>query len=246
MAYYLTVCKNKEYKKIDISSISNFKRISNFKNASCSLEEIDNFTTCFEDEIALKNELYENGVIELDDITRELSIRFLTGGNLKKVNYGLIYQNKKKFLDIYYLRSVLLSLGNDNEFLKKLVSRYRNSYCNNLTINNIRNYLTCSDEMDINYYLDEFFLNEVFNKDYKTGEAKIKYKSLHDLAMFVSNYIDKVNNEKYGRSENLVSIERSKQLLQLQKSLIKPNEIKSGKKKVLTKKQVEGQISLFD
>jgi len=243
MAYYLTVSRNREYKKINILSISKFERTSKFKNESCSLEEIDNFTSLYDDEIILKKVLYENGLIDLDDIVRELSIRFPSNGTLKKVNYGVFYKNTKKYLDIDYLRNVLLSLSSDNEFLKKLVTRYRNSYCNNLTVNHIRNYLIYSDEIDINYYLGEFFLNEIFDKDYKTGEAKLKYKSLHDLAMFVSNYIDKMKNDKLNNDE---TYDTKRRLLQLQKECISPKETKYVKRKVLTKKQVEGQISLFD
>ena len=37
--------------------------------------------------------------------------------------------------------------------------------------------------------LNEFIINEIYDKPDENGELKLKYKSLHDLAMFVFNYI---------------------------------------------------------
>ncbi len=73
MAYYLTIQKGKnEYKEINISSLNEFKRLSKYKD-SYSLEEIDMFTSMFVDEVNLKEILYDNGLICLEDISKEIS-----------------------------------------------------------------------------------------------------------------------------------------------------------------------------
>ena len=41
MAYYLTIKEKNNYKELNITTLSEFKRISKFKNSSYSLEEID-------------------------------------------------------------------------------------------------------------------------------------------------------------------------------------------------------------
>ena len=59
MAYYIVIKNNKDYRKIDISSLKEFTRVSRFKNDCYSLEELDLFTSKFNDIIDLKEVLYE-------------------------------------------------------------------------------------------------------------------------------------------------------------------------------------------
>lgn len=254
MAYYLTIKRNNDYKLVDLSSLEEFTKLSKYKNGVFSLDEIDECTSKFCDEISLKKSLYENGLIEIGDITKELSIRMKNKEKLEKVRYGLVYSNMKKYLDINYLRSAILVLQNDREFLEKLVSNYRNSYSNAVTVAEITNYLFDNCNFRINIYnaLNDFFINEIFSREKEAGEVKLKYKSLHDLAMFVYNYISNIEKRMKNQSENLDNISKSKQLLQLQKDLIiKDNKnngnypIKKLTKKELEKTPIEGQISLF-
>lgn len=253
MAYYLTVQKkNGEYKELDITYLEKFERISRFKSGY-SLEEIDNFTSKYNGEVFLKSELFDCGIIDFDDITREISIRQAINGRLEKVRYGLVYDDIKKYLDFEYLRSVLLILRNDKDFLEKLVAFYRNSYSNSITIAQIRNYLlnNCSFRIDIYQTLNNFLINEVFSIN-KTGEAKLKYKSLHDLAMFVYNYINKKEQNKLGQIDENFNVQRKRSLLELQKSKLgcekkyTKNNVKKLTKKEIKNIPVEGQISFFD
>lgn len=255
MAYYLTVKRNNDYHNIDLSVLEEFTRMSKFKNGSYSLDEIDKCTSKFSDEVSFKKSLYENGLIELDDITRELSIRMKNKDKLEKVRYGLVYGNIKKYLDDIYLRGVFLVLRNDNDFLGKLVSNYRNSYSNTVKVAEIKNYLfdNCNFRIDIYRVLNEFFFNEVYREDRETGEALIKYKSLHDLAMFVHNYSFTKEMREKGKTDLLEGIVRSRELLELKKEMLMKCGIciSQPKQKKLTKSDlnqipVEGQISFFD
>ena len=89
MAYYLTIKKNKEYNKLDISSLPEFKKISKFREkTSYSLEEIDYFTSCFSNEIVLKRALLQEGIIEECDVTKDIEIRYKDKDKLSKVRYG--------------------------------------------------------------------------------------------------------------------------------------------------------------
>ena len=98
MAYYLTVKRGKENISLDITSLEMFKRISNNKKGF-SLEEIDRCTMFFRDEYQFKEHLVENNIIELEDVTRDLSIRSKRNDKLEKVGNTLMYNA----YHLYYL-----------------------------------------------------------------------------------------------------------------------------------------------
>lgn len=247
MAYYLTITKNNLHKTLDLSLLDEFKKITKLKNGAFSLEEIDECTSKFSNEIEFKKVLYNKGVIELEDIVREISTRNLYQGSLEKVTYGLVYKEQKKYLDCEYLRMKIQSLKNDETFLEKLTSRYRNSYCNNLTISNIRNCLSTGFDYDLYNLINQFVLKEIYKENRETGEVSIKYKSLHDLAMFVYNYEKNKDLEEKGISLSIETALKKKKLLELEKELSKNQNTKNAvKKKILKKEPIEGQLSLFD
>ena len=227
MAYYIVIKNNKDYRKIDISSLKEFTRVSRFKNDCYSLEELDLFTSKFNDIIDLKEVLYENNLINNDEILSDISIRIKSNNKLVKVKYDMVYSNSVKFLDTMYLKSVICTLSNDKDYLNKLISYYRNSSCNNENIAKIRWILLGnSDEIDLYNIINDFIIKEIFKTDYNTGEVALKYKSLHDLAMFTYNYINKKEDKK-------------EELLILQSELI--NKVKKKKRN----KQIEGQMSFL-
>ena len=57
MAYYLTIKEKNNLKLLDVSNLDEFTRLSKYKGGVYSLEEIDLFTECFDDEIELKRRL---------------------------------------------------------------------------------------------------------------------------------------------------------------------------------------------
>lgn len=236
MAYYLTIKQNKEYKKLDISYLKEFQRLSKFKGDSYSLEELDNFTSMFKNEIELKRSLYNSGIISLDEITKEISIRRKNKNELIKVMYELYYESTRKYLDEYYLRSKLLELQNDKAFLNKLLAHYRSSHYQE-PLAQIRALVMGYQDTDLNIYtaLSNFFNNEIYSVDYTTGETKIKYKSLHDLGMFIINYLKQNINQKE---------EKQKELQILQEELTPKQTF--VKKRVKTKRiELEGQTTFF-
>lgn len=234
MAYYIVIKNNKDYRKIDISNLKEFTRISRFKNDCYSLEELDLFTSKFIDELDLKMLLFENKLIDYNEILSDISIRIKTNNKLVKVKYDMVYSDSFKYLDTIYLKSVINTLSNSKDYLNKLIAYYRNSNYNNENIAKIRWILLGNnDELDLYNTINDFIIKEIFKTDYKTGEVSIKYKSLHDLAMFTYNYINK---------KEVVSENKKENLLELQRKLLQNNNVKR-KKKV---KQIEGQMSFLE
>lgn len=220
MAYYLILKEKNKILKID--NLYQYEKLSKLKNNTYTLQEIDNFTSKFDNSEQLKQELYKKNLITLKELEASLCIVRKNKGKLEKIRYNPVYKEDKKYLDTNYLTNLILSLSNDREYLEKLVIYYRNSYINSETITIIKYYLLPVNQyMMIDYNIIEtlrsFILKEIYNFDYNKDEATLKYKSLHDLAMFTKNYVDSKK-----KTEN------------------KPN------RKILKKNNVlEGQISMF-
>lgn len=243
MAYYLTIKKNKEYSKLDISSLPEFKKMSKFREkTSYSLEEIDSFTSKFDNEFILKKTMLEHGIIEENDVTRDIEIRYKDKDKLSKVRYDLVYKDTTKYFNIDFLRYYVQSKSKDRDFLNRLTSFYRNSYCNNENICRIRYILETRNEHEFTMQetLTSFVFNEIYSIDYKTGNCTLKYKSLHDLAMFCYTYeINSIRSE-LNISNKEKEENRAKML----------NSLKTPKPKVRTLKkknyELEGQMSFED
>lgn len=245
MAYYLTIKeKNNNYKLLDITPLEEFQRLTKFKNNSYSLEEIDKFTSKFDNEITLKAKLYNSGVITLEEIEKDIEIRTKKNGKLEKVMYGLVYNNMQKYLNDYYLRIKILELQNDINFIKKLLNHYRKTYKQE-NIAMIRSASLGLDNGEISIYdaLSSFFKDEVYSIEGNTGELKIKYKSLHDLGMFVYNYLYK--KDKSQNDLDMVKLSRINELITLKETLI-AKEIYIKPKVRTRRKEIDGQISFFD
>ncbi len=230
MAYYIVIKDKDNYRKLDISNMKEFTRISKFKNGY-SLEELDLFTSKFNNEVELKRCLYENNIINYDDILSDISIRIKNKDKLDKVRYDFVYSDSFKYLDIMYLKSSINILSNDLVYLNKLLSYYRNSSCNNENISKIRWILLGNDGYELNLHnvINDFITREVFKINRDTGEVSVKYKSLHDLAMFTYNYSNKKKDNKVN-------------LLKLQKEILTGN-TKTKSKKLIN--QIEGQMTFF-
>jgi len=136
-----------------------------------------------------------------------------------------------KYFNVDFLRYFVLSKSSDRDFLNKLTSFYRNSYCNNENICRIRYILETKNEHEFTMQetLTSFVFNEVYATDYKTGNCSLKYKSLHDLAMFCFTY--EINSIRKDRIKML-------------------NSLKTPKPKIRTLKkknyELEGQMSFDD
>lgn len=242
MAYCLTIKSGNNFRLLDISLLNYFTRLSKFKDSSSySLNEIDKFTSYFDNEISFREYLYNSDIITIDEITKDLSIRMKKDGKLIKVDYGLVFSDVKKYFDEIYLKAYILSKQNDYVFLNKLLARYRSSYCNNENIALIRNIMLGNNNCSMYKALNDFIFNEIYSRHYNKEiyeyEYTLKYKSLHDLAMFVYNYENRCNE-----------LILKKELSDLKEKLFRNNKDNFPKVRKRIKKysEIEGQLSIFD
>ena len=240
MAYYLTIANKGEYKKLNLLLLEGFIKTSKFKGEALSLDELDDLTSKYQDEYEFKKKLYQAGIITIDEITKELSIRRKQNNNLIKVKYGLIYQKESKYLDQLYLRSILISKQRDYTFLEKLSSYYRNSYNNSINIANLSLIAKHHYDFENSKILSDFFQREIYKYNPSTDECKLNYKSLHDLAMFCFTY--EINSIR--KEINISSKEKEENRIKMLNSLKTPKpKIRTLKKKNY---ELEGQMSFDD
>ena len=236
MAYYLMVKDNKSYRPIDISSHSNFVRLSKYKGDKFSLEELDRFTSNYSDEINFKFDLFDRTLIEESDLYKNISIRMKSNGKYENVMYNLVFKDAIRYFDSEYLCHKIQSLSTDYNFLKKLVSHYRNSYVNCVTVDNIMSAINGNPEINLSYEWYKFVNKEIYEYKYNTEtkkweEPRLKYKSLHDLAMFIYNYENPITLTKKEKDniirETLVLAKEKNSLTKVKKRVMKTNSKKN-------------------
>lgn len=189
---------------LDLTSICEFERTSNLKsNKLYYLKEIIKLTSKFDNEYEFKKALFESGVISLEDVTKELSIRAKGEDNkVGKSRYPLIY---KPLLDLFRPRVIREKYMEKSDitknylFLKKLVDTY--SWNRTAT-------------RDTNRYNSEIIIDEIksiiinYDPNYAFNEEHKKYYNEH--IEFYNNRIralleDFVNHEIFyviGESPN--------------------------------------------
>lgn len=246
MAYYITVKNGDSYKTIDISNHYLFQRLSKLKNERYSLEELDVFTSDFANILALKEALLFDELIDEKEAFKDLSIRMKKKDEYEKVMYDPVFKDSMKYLDIDYLTYKIKSLSGDENFLNRLINHYRNSYINNVNVAYIRAYILGHPEVDIYKILDNFISREIYNYKYDDNDGtyiitSIKYKALHDLAMFVYNYENKSTLTKEECDDELRSFIS---YLKNEDRVVVPASSAKPKKRI--KRIDEGQTSLFD
>ena len=244
MAYYLTIKQGKTYHHLDLTPLKEFTKKSNLKSGSYTLEEIDTCLMQYENAYHFRKTLYESGIITLEDITKEITIRRKHNGTLVRVRYNLPYKDAAPYFDIMNLKYILISKTNDRPFIIKLIAYYRNSYINNYNISQIKYALTIKDDTLLSKALEEFYLKEVTTVNPKTGEVKINYKSYHDLAMFTYTYDEESYQRATNQTKEEVSLKQKATLEYLKEELKTTTPSHQPKPKTL-KKELEGQISLF-
>ena len=245
MAYYITVEDKKgHYLPLDISKSDCFTRLSNLKGAKANLQEIDYFTTQFNDELEMRYLLIKKGVLPFSLKEKKLSLRQIKNGTYIKVMYDFLYQ---KDIDYIAEPKKLITLINDRLLTKdyRFILEYANFYLN---------YHDCASTAPevrefINYTINTGNLSRHFADIDKNGDTpltrmtklliyenynsqngqicynynKTKYRNIHSIIAFINNY-----DKKHQKIEE--------QLFEKEIS----------KKRTLKKNDVPEQLSLFD
>jgi len=232
MAYYFMVEKRdrtnkRNYVAIDVSKSPCFSRLSNLKENRFKLQELDYFTMMFNNEEELRRHLFKEGLINMEDSRRPLSIRNKINGEYEKVRYDFLYQKDLEYIVdpnklIKRIEDKLYE--EDFTFLADLANNYVNHrYCG-WTAFDVR--LHASDSIRNNYskcYLYREDENRdnlikrmikliiyksyrgrkgfIFYKTDESGKPIVNYLELHKLLAFINNY-ERKERQKISEDEN--------------------------------------------
>lgn len=251
MAYCLTV---EGGKPLDITKLQGFERKNSgfISPDAYSLDEIDSFTSVYADEFAFREDLYNNGIIDEDDITKDITIVMKYGGEFVKLDSGLMYRDAFEYLDVNKLKGLILDRTMDITFLRRLLLKYRNSRgASSESLSLIRTILNDSYPYPMDLALVDFFNCEIYKREWNAGyrryEIKISYKALHTLAMIVYSYDNKCDWEIDNHNEAA----RQEKLENLKAKLVKgykpkTKEMKLGRTCKRTDEQLAGQTGELD
>lgn len=196
VSYKIGILNKKEGRIIDLDSIMKLKE----------LKLLDIFTGEFKDENEFKTYLFNQKLINAEELNQKINVMYKNNGKVKKL--PIIYKEIKPYLDIAYLQNKLKSLSSDIEFLEKLANHYSNGSTKynkqGLNVADIRLYLSDVRNNGGNVFesellskaLDDLFEKEIIKSiDRSTGELTVNYRGLRNLAIFIYKYVKKIEKE---------------------------------------------------
>ena len=210
VSYKIGIYNRKEARIIDLDKITKIK----------SLDKLDELTSTFNSEEELKTYLFNQELISLDEMKKNLSIMYKNNGKVKKL--PIVYQDMKKYLDIVYLKAKMMSASQDIELLEKLARHYSigsdKFNPQGVNVSDIRMYISdFRSNGEKHFYsralalaLDDMWQKAVFKLvDKKTGEVKENYRGSRDLGMFLYKY-EKTLEKKEEKQETKVEVKTEK------------------------------------
>ena len=213
MAYNIMAeIKKGIYFPLDISKSKLFERTSRYKETRYSLEEIDRFTSNFENSNKLRKHLIETEILDLKTYDKPLSIRMPQKGEKpKKVMYDFLYQKDRKYLDNPHL------LVSD---IRRMQTHGDFNFCLEYTLHFINTY-DCRDiAPELRYFFEKSLRcgiadSRLYEQD-ENGDFplvrmtkqliygchhnygnitydydNLKYRNLHEIIAFCEHYHDK-------------------------------------------------------
>ena len=192
---------NNGIKEINLDSLTTIK----------DLKYLDKLTSSFKSEVELKEFLYRKGIISNNDLKGYIRVVYKYKNSEKMLK--VIYRDDFKYLDSEYLRSIIMSLSNDIDFLVQLANHYDNNnigYLQKDNVSDIRAYIR-SVRLNNNrtYYSSMLYsaINDLFKRATSTyskdsSEYIENYRTLRDLAIFIINYQNKYDIKKYSNKDN--------------------------------------------
>ena len=222
MAYYLTIEKKKgEYTPIDVTQSKYYTRLSNFKGAGSSLQELDVFTMMFNNEEELRKALFKENLLEMRYFTKPLAIRNLKNGKYHKVMYDFLYQKDMEYIinpEKLVERIDYKLLEADYRFIEKYANTFLKFHDCLSTAPEVREFAISSSrynapsryfsELDENRdnplkRLTKLLIYEYYQ--WPSGRIeykdKVKYRNLHAVLAFVNHY-DKKYADDLSEAEN--------------------------------------------
>lgn len=257
--YHLAIQhKDKSFNIINFSNMESFKFLDDKK-----LPDIIKFTGYYEKEEHLKRVLLNAKLINESEYTDKLVTIYKNNGTDKKLMYGITYKDDLKFFDILHIKTYIKNRKFDTDFLEGLANHYRNNYGQDVNTQVLFRFIRYVQNNEFQIDLDKDLINDVekaiedlVNREayrYTDGKAKINYRGLRDLAMYLAYHENKklkkdsiIEEHKNEKEEFLTREEIEKMInfdIEYKDELPKVNVKKKSKKR---KKYDPNQMTLAD
>lgn len=203
MAYYFAVeIEEKSYIAKNIRNSKYFGSICRgFGPYECTLEEIDGFTSEFDSEDKLKEQLLKEKIIDKSDLDKNIAIIFTQGFKRRKVDGNILYNDIKLMLNypnevIKYITGI--AMNKDYNFFRELSKKLPDGTINKLLVSKLATLIELSLTNEDNSELDNNMIDEVARLLIYQTKVKedgtiaysndINTENLHNILSFISEY----------------------------------------------------------
>lgn len=223
MAYYFMVeSKRGKFIPLEIKKSIYFQieKTKYSKTSAYSLDEIDNFTMMFDNELELRSILISEEILPIDLKNKPLSTRFLTKGSYEKVRYDFLYQKDLEYIAdpskvVEFITKKYYE--NDFVFIQKFATNFSKYYECSSTAPEVLQAATSSirdsrrsilfETIDKNGDLLVARLVKLLILKHKenfdgtiTYQNEVNYRNLHSVIAYINNYF---HNQEPVMKENL-------------------------------------------
>ena len=203
MAYYFAVeTEENSYAAKNIRNSKYFgSEIGRKEPYKCTLGEIDGFTSEFENEDKLKEQLLKEEIISEFDLDKKIAIIFSQDIKRRKVGGNLLYSDSKLMLEnpaevIKYINKI--ATEKDYTFFRELSKRLPDGTINKSLVSKLASLIELSLINESNKELDNNMIDEVARiLIYRTSvkddgsivcSTNINTENLHNILSFISEY----------------------------------------------------------
>ena len=197
MAYYFAV--ETEKNSYVAKNIRNSKFFGSEYRTSipyeCTLSEIDDFTSSFQSEKELKEQLLKERIIEEEDLDKNIAIIFTRGIERRMVGGTILYSDVKSMIDIpttavEYIKKQ--AKDNNYHFFRELSKKLPNGTINKSVVSKLASLIEESKELD-DKMIDEVARLLIYRSQVKDNgsiicEDKVNTENLHNVLSFISEY----------------------------------------------------------
>lgn len=237
MKYFLAVDKGPlfslkdRYVSLDLSFIEDNLVEDN------NLKSLTDFTMGFENQSVLKLYLLEKNILTRDKLKYDLCIIY------KRDYYRFLsipFAPAKKYFDMSNLADTILKNASNPAFVRNFLNYFRNDKYN------LEAYYELKRAF-LDYFPDYILFDKIrgfLNAVCYSDKGSFRYRSFFDIAMFVSDFMDKSINSK---KDSKTLLETKKEfLLDAKKNLTEAQQFQLEEwESRRAKKEIEGQTNLF-
>lgn len=213
MAYYVAVKVNeKHYEAVNVKRSRHASAI-NYRYeepCACTLQEINNITTTYENEACFKESLRRSFVLKPEHFSKPLVIFYADETEKRTVKGNVLYENSREMIenvsevinytlnkykenDYRFFRFLAETLNPDS-ISKSIILKLSSLIEEKLVSENSQNKNLENEVITATKIL--IYQNDINEKGFVSPTNKLNYEAFHNLVSFIANYEENLEKEK--------------------------------------------------